>query len=173
MLREALAARSTEVADTDDSLVFINGNLALAESGLGNRRQAEELLVEALRIATLIGHRLQGPILADLADLECRAGRNVSGLSRLVEAESLVRVRYPDVRWRVAQIENIRASCLAGLRRYDEAAGMIEASTRDILKSWPSNTLYGHDAIQRAITFYDRSGDEVRLDRYRGLLAHE
>jgi tetratricopeptide (TPR) repeat protein len=171
LLREAIAARSTEVIDTDESLVFIHANLALAELGLGNRQPAEASFLEALRVAGLIRHRLQGPVIADLADLECRSGRNESGLARLPEAADLVKARYPDDRWRMAQIENIRAACLAGLRRYAEATQLMETSTRDLLKTWPADSLYGHDALQRAITFYRRSGDEARLARYQGLAA--
>ncbi len=79
LLQQSLAARSSQTVETDDQLAFVLSNLALANMGLGDYHEAEPLFERALKIAILNKHRLHGPILTDLADLECRTGRQPAG----------------------------------------------------------------------------------------------
>ena len=49
--------------------------------GQGRIGEAEPLFHKALEAAVPTKSRLHGPILTDLADLECRSGRNEAGLA--------------------------------------------------------------------------------------------
>ena len=115
--------------------------------------------------------RLHGPILGDLADLECRSGRYRAALARLDEARPIVAARYADDPWRTAQIDNVRAGCLTGMRRYAEAGALMQSSLPVLLKKWPADTLFGHDALERALRLYTGAGDTAKVAQYRALLA--
>src|SRR6202044_2310723 len=114
-------------------------------------------------------HRLQGPILADLAELECRSGRIAQGLARLEEARPLVVETYPEDPWRAAHVDNVRAGCLTAAKRYTDAAKLLEASDPIVLKKWPPNTLYGYDAVQRSVRLYSLMGNATKAAEYRRL----
>ena len=115
--------------------------------------------------------RLHGPILTDLADLECRSGRNEAGLARLGEARPIVAARYPDDPWRVAHVDEVRAGCLTHLKRYPEAEALFASSMPDLLPRWPADTLYGYDALQRAGQLYRITGNPEKLAQIRRLAA--
>lgn len=170
LLREALATRTAEVVDTDDQMAFVFSNLALADVGIGDWQTAREMFLKGLHAAVINKHRLHGPILTDLADLECRTGRYREGLSRLSEARPIVAARYPDDIWRVAYVDNVRVGCLTGTRRYIEAERLMQSSMPIVLKQWPPDTMYGHDTLERSIQLYTRLGDEAGVARYSALL---
>ena len=151
-------------------MTFIFANLALARMGLGDLKGAEPLFHKGLTAAVLNKHRLRGPILTDLADLECRSKRYDQGLIRLDEAKPIVAARYPDDSWRVAHVDNVRAGCLTGLKRFAEAKALMASSLPIILQKWPPSTLFGHDALERAVRLYTRTGDAARVDAYRAQL---
>ncbi len=130
---------------------------------------AEPLFQKGLQNAIANKHRLHGPILTDLADLECRTGRYDQGLTRLNEARPIVAARYPDDPWRVAHVDNVRAGCLTGLKRYAEAEKLIESSDPIVLKKWRPDTLYGYDALQRTMRLYSLTGNTAKLAEYRKL----
>jgi tetratricopeptide (TPR) repeat protein len=169
LLRSAIASISAGVPETSDDMAFYFANLALVRMGVGDLASAQTLFEKGLKAAILNKHRLHGPILGDLADLECRSGRNRAGLARLDEARAIVVARYPDDPWRAAQIDNVRAGCLTGLRRYPEAGALMQSSLPVILKKWPADTLFGHDALERAVRLYTASGDATRVAQYRSL----
>jgi tetratricopeptide (TPR) repeat protein len=170
LLQEALGMQLSQRVDTDaKALVFIFANLALADAELGDLADAEPLFQKGLSAAISNKHRLQGPILTDLADLECRTGRVDQGLARLDEARPLVIESYPEDPWRAAHVDNVRAGCLTAAKRYADAAQMIETSDPIVLKKWPPGTLYGHDALQRTMRLYSFMGDTAKLSAYRRL----
>jgi tetratricopeptide (TPR) repeat protein len=169
LLSESIDVRKAEVLDTSDPMAFAFSNLALTRMGVGDLKSAESLFDKGLRAAIINKHRLHGPILTDLADLECRTKRYALGLQRLDEARPIVAARYPDEPWRVAHVDNVRAGCLTGLRRYGEAAQLIESSLPLILAKWPPNTLYGHDALERTMRLYSLTDDPTKLAQYRRL----
>lgn len=171
LLTESMNARATQVVATEDDMAFVYSNLALADIGLGELRAAEQLFHKALAAAIANRHRLHGPILTDLADVECRTGRYRAGLARLEEARPIVAARYPDDAWRSAHLDNVRAGCLAGMARGAEAARLMTASLAVVLKKWPPDSLYGHDALQRAVRVYALAGDEARRGESATLLA--
>ena len=150
LLQQSLAARSSQTVETDDQLAFVLSNLALANMGLGDYREAEPLFERALKIAILNKHRLHGPILTDLADLECRTGRSRQGLKRLEEARPIVAARYPDDPWRTALIDNVEGGCLTALGQYAKAEPLLNSSAAALAEQWKPGSLYGYDALERS-----------------------
>jgi tetratricopeptide (TPR) repeat protein len=170
LLEPSLQTFSSQVLASDPNMAFVLSNLGLIEMGSGNYDSAEQYLQRALSNAVQNKHRLHGPILTDLADLECRTGRADAGLARLAEAQPIVAARYPDDPWRSAQIDNVRAGCLTRQKRYPEAEPLIASSMPVLLAKWPADTLYGHDALERSMQLYQVTGNQAKLAHYR-LLA--
>ena len=158
-LSESIDVRKGEVLETSANMAFEFSNLALADMGVGHLDTAEPLFQKGLKAAILNKHRLHGPILTDLADLECRSKRYEQGLKRLDEARPIVAARYPDDPWRVAHVDNVRAGCLTGLKRYPEATQLILSSLPIVLQKWRPDSLYGHDALQRKMRLYESTRD--------------
>lgn len=173
MLSEAWAIQAAQRNGNQDDLIFVLNNLARAKFGLGDIEGARSHFVQALNATLATNHRLRAPILTDLANLECRKGHFDAGLKRLVEGRPIMAQRYPDDPWRVAHVDNVRAGCLTGLKRYAEAKALMSSSLPIILKKWPPNTLYGHDALERAVRLYTRTGDTARVDAYREQLQEK
>jgi tetratricopeptide (TPR) repeat protein len=167
LLEPSLRAHNEEVLATDPNMVFFVGNLALIEMGLGNYEAASPLFDEALRNAVLNKHRMYGPLLTDAADFDCRTGHPEAALARLEQAAPILAARYPDDAWRIAHLNDVRAGCLTQLRRYAEAEPLIASNTPQLLKKWPPDTLYGYDALQRALRLYRLTGDRTKLARYQ------
>jgi tetratricopeptide (TPR) repeat protein len=171
ILDEALALFRAKRTEVHDETIFTLSNLGLAELALGRSREAEALMTQALQAAVADQQRLHGPILGDLADLECRSGRYRRALARLDQARPIVVARYADDPWRAAQVDNVRAGCLGGVQRYRAADALMQRSLPVILKKWPADTLFGHDALERAVRLYTRSGDAAKVAQYSALLA--
>ena len=171
LLEQSLAVMQAQVSEGDANMAFVFSNLALAQMGLKNYEAARPLFESGLRNAIANKHRLHGPILTDLADLDCRTGRYEQGLERLQEARPIVAQRYPDDPWRGAHLDNIRAGCLTGLKRYAEAEPLFASSMPELLPKWPPDTLYGHDALERTMRLYSQTRDTAKLAQYRKLAA--
>ena len=169
LLLESIDIRKGQVLETGDEMAFSFSNLALARMGLGDLTNAEDDFRKALTAAIANKHRLHGPILTDLADLECRSKRFEQGLKRLDEARPIVAARYPNDPWRVAHVDNVRAGCLTGLKRYAEAESLLESSLPIVLKKWPPDSLFGHDALERTMRLYRATGNSEKLAKYTAM----
>jgi tetratricopeptide (TPR) repeat protein len=170
LLAPAAQAFSREVSAHDPNMTFVLSNLALIEMEQGNYQAAHGNFDAALHTAIATRHRLHGPVLTDLADLECRSGHPEAGLKLLDEARPILAQRYPDDAWRLAHLDNVRAGCLTRLKRYTEAEGLIASSIPVMLAKWPPDTLYGHDDLERSVQLYQLTGNQAKLSHYR-LLA--
>jgi hypothetical protein len=115
--------------------------------------------------------RMHAPILVHMADLECRTNRFAAGLARVEVARPIMAERYPDDPWRMALLDNVKAECLTGQQRFSEADALVAASTPMLLKKWSPASLYGNDALGRAIRLYQLMGDAARVAKYRGIAA--
>lgn len=149
LLERAIAINERAGRERHEDMAFLYSNLAIARRHLGEPRTAEALFERALGIARARGHRTLGPILADLAELRCAAGRTGEGLALLPEAAAASARDYPDDAWRRAWVESVRGECL--LRAGDRAAALaaLRASTPVIAARWKPGTLYGGDAVRR------------------------
>ena len=170
LLEPSAQGLSQQVLESDPNMAFVLSNLALIDMGTRDYPAARGYFDRALDIAVRNKHRLHGPILTDLADLECRTGEADAGLAHLEAARPIVAARYPDDAWRLAHLDNVRAGCLTRQKRYREAEPLIAASMPVLLKKWPADTLYGYDGIERSMALFRLTGNQAQLQHYR-LLA--
>lgn len=149
LLGRALEVSVAQRGETHDVMAFMFSNLALAQRYSGNLTEADALFARASAAARLHDHPFLGPILVDWSELDCTRNRVGRGLSRLGEAELLVRQAFPKDPWRMAWLESVRGRCLlAGGKR--EGIQLIKLSAPVILERWPASTLFGHEAMRPA-----------------------
>jgi len=169
MLEDALRIQLAQQEETERDVIFAFTNLGLARMGSGDYAAAEIAFRKALQAAIATDHRMHAPILVHLADLECRTNRYAAGLERIESARPIMAKRYPDDAWRMALLENVKVECLTGQQRLAEADALLVASLPVLLKRWQPSSLYGNDALQRAIRLYQAMGDAGRVAKYRRL----
>jgi tetratricopeptide (TPR) repeat protein len=112
MLREALAIDRSRRSASFDDLAYTLNNLALVRLALGDASEAESLLREALPIAQDSHHRMLGPILTALADIQCRAGE-ASGSGLAEHAVTAGLEEFGDNDWNMQRAVLTRAYCAA------------------------------------------------------------
>ena len=142
LLRDALASDRKHRSETFDDLAYPLHNLGYLLLTLGRTTEAEALLREALPIAEASGHRMLGPILNALADLECaRGGIDVGAplAQRAVELGEAAGVTEADA-WRAAQARITRASC-------GVATPTLQRDLRVVSERWPQA---GNPFVKRA-----------------------
>jgi tetratricopeptide (TPR) repeat protein len=171
MLEEAVRIQLTQQDETQRDLIFAFTNLGLAQMGSQDYGAAEAAFGKGLQAAIANKNRMHAPILVDMADLECRTGRFEQGLTRVEVARPIMAERYADDPWRVALLDNVKSECLTGLRRFPEADTLMAKSLPVLLKKWSPGSLYGADALGRAIKLYGLMGDAARLAKYRRIAA--
>ena len=169
MLEDALRIQLAQQEETERDVIFAFTNLGLARMGSADYAAAEIAFRKALQAAIATDHRMHAPILVHLADLECRTNRYAAGLERIESARPIMAKRYPDDAWRMALLENVKVECLTGQQRLAEADALLVASLPILLKRWQPSSLYGNDALQRAIRLYQAMGDAGRVAKYRRL----
>ena len=171
MLEEAVRIQLTQQDETQRDLIFAFTNLGLGRMGSGEYGAAESAFEKGLQAAVTNKSRMHAPILVHIADLECRTNRYQDGLARVEVARPIMAARYPDDPWRIALLDNVKAECLTGLRRFAEADLLVAASTPVLLEKWSATSLYGNDALKRAIRLYQLTGDAARVAKYRRIAA--
>lgn len=169
MLEDAVRIQLTQQDATQRDLIFAFTNLGLARMGSGEYAAAEAAFGKALQAAISNKSRMHAPILVDIADLECRTNRFAAGLARVESARPIMSERYPDDPWRIALLDSVKAECLMGQQHFAEADALIAASMPVLLKKWDPKSLYGNDALRRAIRLYQLMGDPGRVEQYRRL----
>jgi hypothetical protein len=157
--------------ETQRDLIFAFTNLGLARMGERDYDAAAAAFDKGLKAAIVNKTRMHAPILLDIADLECRRGHFDTGLARIESARPKMAERYPDDPWRMALLDNVKAECLTGQRRLVEADTLVSSSIPVLLRKWSPSSLYGNDALRRAIDLYQLMGDVARTARYRRLAA--
>ena len=75
LLRDALAVDRTHRDENFDDLAYTLNNLALVRAAENDTAEASVLWSEALPVAEAAGHRMLGPILTGLADMQCLNGQ--------------------------------------------------------------------------------------------------
>ena len=142
LLRDALASDRKHRSEEFDDLAYPLHNLGYLLLTQGQMPEAEALLREALPIAEANGHRMLGPILNALADLECGRGRIDVGAplaQRAVELGEAAGVTEADA-WRAAQARLTRASC-------GVATPTLQRDLRVVSERWPQS---GNPFVKRA-----------------------
>lgn len=113
MLRHALASDRKNMSETFDDLAYPLLNLAAARYAQGDRVEAKQLLEEALPIAEKARHRMYGPILSTLADLECGGGDSTRGTELAAHAVTVNAEQADIAPWYTAQAKLTLAYCEA------------------------------------------------------------
>lgn len=167
LLEEALDLYLSQQDESDENVTFTLANLAIARAATGRSNDADALYARALRSASATHHRLEGPILVDWADLDCRRGRVAEGLDKLARARPLSAERYPNDPWRVALVDSVQAGCELRRRRADTAERLLVASGPALFAKWPPDTLYGYDAVRRNIELYERLSRPDKVAEFR------
>jgi tetratricopeptide (TPR) repeat protein len=150
LLERAMAIGLRERGGSHAYMTFVFSNLAIARRHMGRTAEAEDLFDRAIAAARKNEHRTLGPSLADLAEVRCATGRSREGLAILDEAARVTRSDYPDTPWRSAWVENVKGECLLRSGRVEEGRKAIARSSPVISQSWPSGSLFAHEAQRRA-----------------------
>jgi hypothetical protein len=116
------------------------------------------LFESAWKAAEKHRHRMRGPILTDMADLECRANRQSEAAARLEDARRFLAEDYPDEPWRLAWLELVRASCLSSAGDAKAADAALSPNLAVVLERWPDDTMYGLSALRRAAAIREAAG---------------
>lgn len=145
LLRDALASDRRHRSEQFDDLAYPLHNLGYLLLLRGEHEEARALLQEGLGVARANRHRMLGPILNALADLDCSHGDAAAGLALAREAvDTLASAPEADA-WRGAQARVTLASCRAAAGEPVEPAGF--AAELDALRArWPA----GSPFVQRA-----------------------
>jgi tetratricopeptide (TPR) repeat protein len=158
LLRRALALDRKLKDPGHDDLVFPLNSLGLALAGLGRTGEAESAYLEALEIAQAHEHRLQGPVLSNLSDLYCRAGRQAAAIESIATAETLLRADYPEEDWRIGNLNSIRGACMATAGNFREAEYLLLEGLDIIETRWGPEALFTRNAVLRLLSLYDTLG---------------
>ncbi|MFZ4690461.1 MAG: tetratricopeptide repeat protein [Polymorphobacter sp.] len=148
-LGRAVAISLPERGPLHDDMAFQFANLALAEQGLGHHADAEVLFEKALAAGRRHDHRNIGPILVDLAHLQCRSKRVASGRALIVEGVARIAEDYPDEPWRTAWAKVIDGECAWHAGDRTTADRMIRDNAPQVLRRWPVDSYYGAETMRR------------------------
>lgn len=132
-----------------DDFAFSYDSLGLASMGAGRLEEAEQWFNQALEVERKHKHRMYGPTLTNLADLECRRGRYQAGLDLMPLAQAALRADYKDEAWRIAVADSVRGACLLGLGQIDAAERLLRSSDPVIHERWGASQLFARDATNR------------------------
>ena len=136
LLRDALDSDRRHRSAEFDDLSYSLNNLAVVRMAQGDAVEARTLLEEALPIAEKAQHPMLGPILANLADLDCGGDAVARGVERAARAQALDRERHGDEHWQVHYAALVEAACRARMgERVDAAA--VEEHRGAVEKRWP------------------------------------
>lgn len=169
LLRDALAIdRSRRSAGFDD-LAYTLNNLALVRMALGDPQEAQSLLEQALPIAEDSHHRMLGPILTGLADIQCQAAI-AGGPELAARAVTAGREEFGSDDWNSQRAALTQAYCgaLAG-GQVDLKA--VDAALCAITTRWGDQNYFSlhateqRNAILQALA--DRPGDKVVILPFR------
>ena len=169
LLDEARQIQLAQKSETHDDLTFVFANLGLARIGLGEVAAGVEYLEKALRAARANNHRLIGPVLVDLARIDCHAQQFDMGFRRLKEARPLMRERYPDDAWRLAIVDSVEGECWLDKGDYERAAPLLISSSPILLAKWQPTELYGYETVRLMIRYYKMAPNPLELARYQRL----
>ena len=146
LYRDALAIDRAHRSQNFDDLAYPLTSLALARLAQGDPEEARSLLEEALAVAEITGHRMLGPMLTNLADIDCGAGRIEAGAMLAERAVPVTREEFGEDDWHTDQALLVRSWCRqrnGQEARADEAAAAADA----LADQWG----VGHFFAQRAL----------------------
>ena len=156
LLERALAInlRQRDITHDDLAYIFTNlaiifTNLAMARRGLGETREAERLLGNALAAARRHNHPMLPVALTDLAEIRCETRRAAEGLPLLDEAQRLLAEGGVAEPWELAWNQSIRGECALVAGRRGEGARLLRASAPVLRARWPRGTHFREELETR------------------------
>jgi tetratricopeptide (TPR) repeat protein len=169
LLAEALAIDRKLKDPGHDDLAFPLNSLAMTWTARQRYEEAEPLYLEALAIARHHGHRLEGSVLTNLADLYCRTGDYERAAQMIAEARPAVQRDYADEPWQAAHVDSVDGARLTGLGRFAEAEPLLLESYAVLEERWGPGALFTRLAGERIDELYTRwqKPDKAREFRAR------
>jgi tetratricopeptide (TPR) repeat protein len=145
LLRSALASDRRHRAEDFDDLAYPLHNLGYLLLVRGEHAEAETLLREALPIAEASRHRMLGPILIALADLDCDRGDAVAGVAGAERALEVLASAEANDAWRLAQARLTLDYCRQRAGVAPDRA-LRDAALRELRTRWPAASPFLHRA---------------------------
>jgi tetratricopeptide (TPR) repeat protein len=158
LLRDALAVdRSHREHDFDD-LAYPLNNLALVRMAQEDPGEATDLWREALPIAEAASHRMLGPILAGLADVQCMGGQTVSGIAMAGRSLTVNQEEFGVDDWRSGRAVLTLAYCRRlgseDLKVEEIDVDEVKMALAGIVDRWGEDSYFSQRAMkQRDVIF--------------------
>lgn len=150
VLEKVRATYLAQAGDDVDTLANLEDSLGLARGGLGQVAKARAAFAHGLAVARK--HRMpkEVELLADRAELECRAGAPAAGLPLVAEARgALARFKLPDA-WRGARVDAVEGGCLLAAGRAADARPLLAKAEGPVVARWSGDTLFGRSVREDA-----------------------
>lgn len=148
LLRASLAIDRAQRSENFDDLAYPLNNLALVRMARGDFVEARALLEEARSISEAARHRMLGPVLASLADIECEEGRPEAGSSLVSRAVQLTVGEFGPEDWHTQHAVLVRSWCDA-LRGADVDAVRSQAASAALSRHWGEDSWFTRRAWQQ------------------------
>ncbi len=147
LLRDALEIDRNHRGDDFDDLAYTLNNLALVRMAQGDYAEAANLWREALPIARASEHRMLGPILIGLADVQCQGLQMRSGFGLSEQAVAVTIQQFGVDDWRSHRAVLTRAYCQkrdsTNPVRKPVNAVAARAAAGGIIERWGQESFFG------------------------------
>ncbi|MGB5589358.1 MAG: toll/interleukin-1 receptor domain-containing protein [Gammaproteobacteria bacterium] len=162
VLSESVLSDRRHKDPTHDQWVFSLNSLALSKAARGDYESAEPLYLEALEIARLHDHRMEGPIAANLADLYCNTGLAAEGLATAALARISLTDDYPESDWRLAYLDSVEGGCRAAVGETELARALLDSGLGRLEADRGPDWLFTQLASKRVQRFMNDTGVRIR-----------
>ena len=150
LLRDALEVDRNHREKDFDDLSYTLNNLALVRMAREDYAEATQLWSEALPIAQASAHRMYGPILMGLADVQCSNGQVDEGLKLSEQAVIVSEEAFGVTNWRSQRAILTRVYCLnRGTVHAEQPAIGVEqarAARAGIIEYWGEESFFSQRA---------------------------
>ena len=155
LLRDALAVDRIHREDDFDDLAYPLNSLALVRMAQEDTGEATELWREALPIAEASGHRMLGPILAGLADVQCLGGQTEGGLEMARRSVTVNQQEFGADDWHSGRAVLTLAYCLKlgseGLNMEEIDAEKAKMALAGIVDRWGEDSYFSQRATEQLL----------------------
>jgi tetratricopeptide (TPR) repeat protein len=153
LLRDALAVDRNHREDDFDDLAYPLNSLALVRMAQGDTGEATELWREALPIAEAAGHRMLGPILTGLADVQCLSGQTMSGIEMAGRAVTVNQEEFGADDWHSGRAVLTLAYCRKlgseGLNGEEIDGEEVKMALAGIIERWGDDSYFSQRAAEQ------------------------
>jgi len=148
LYRDALAIDRAHRSKSFDDLAYPLTSLALTRLAQGDEPEARALLEEARTVAEATGHRMLGPVLTSLADIDCAAGRADSGVALAERALPVTREEFGEDDWHTGHAVLVQAWCRQRAGTAVDAAAAAAAADA-LAEHWGADSFFAQRALQQ------------------------